>query len=124
MERGETFEGVVLLVERDEAFREVIQFVLERAGYLVLPARDCSEAMARIRGLGGRVITVIDLAPQGVHARRFVKLLRADVRLAATRVLVLTSLNRPHIDGVDRVLLEPFGAETVLAAVQELSHLV
>jgi CheY-like chemotaxis protein len=60
---------LVFLVEDDDDLRESIEALLEAEGYVVLGARNGTEALARMRGSYGTSIAVIDLLMPGMDGR-------------------------------------------------------
>ena len=79
----DTIEGRVLVVDDDDAVRELMTELLSRAGFEVLPAINGSEAVERMRAEGDQIsVIVLDIDMPGVdggQALREIRELRADV---------------------------------------------
>jgi CheY-like chemotaxis protein len=79
--------GSVLVVDDDEATREVVSRHLRRAGYSTIEARDGEEALLRARVLGPGLI-ILDLLMPGIDGFEVLRTLRNEgIR---TPVVVLT----------------------------------
>jgi signal transduction histidine kinase/ActR/RegA family two-component response regulator len=78
---------LVLVLDDDDAVREVLVAMLGRAGYLVVHARSCEEALAATETLNGLRAVVVDLVLGGASGRQFVERVRAlrpEVRVLYT----------------------------------------
>jgi PAS domain S-box-containing protein len=109
----------VLVVDDDDDFRDVLRQELQRAGYVVLDARDAASAIQIARSSRPDVITV-DLVMPGLDGWSFIERLRADETLTAIPIVVVsgapdakTSGRRPidvsvvaKGEGTDRLLRE------------------
>lgn len=71
--RGE----LVLVLDDDDAVRELMVTMLERAGYTVVQARTCDEALAASAAASGLRAVIVDLVLSGPSGRQFVERLRA-----------------------------------------------
>src|SRR3954454_20369175 len=93
--------GDVLVVDDDEATREIVQRHLRRAGYSTAEARDGEEALLRTRVLAPAVI-ILDLLMPNVYGFEVLRTMRQEG--IKTPVLVLTgkTLNPEE----DRILRE------------------
>jgi two-component system, cell cycle sensor histidine kinase and response regulator CckA len=90
----------VLVVEREPQLLSLVQRVLEGEGFIVLPARDASEAEARLREYRGAVaIALASTEAEDEHHRLGMRLstLRPGLRLMPLRGRAPTA---PQHDGV------------------------
>ncbi len=113
-------KGVVFLADDDADLRENLQDALEDAGYLVLPARSGTEALARMRGLSGAALAIVDLNMPGMDGWELISAMRADKELASIPVLVISSHGRDPVKGANGFLRKPLALKELLRAVQEL----
>jgi CheY-like chemotaxis protein len=111
--------AVVFLVDDDNDLRESVEQVLEGEGYLVLGARDGTEALARMRGISMPAVAVIDLMMPGMNGWELAKAMRADPALRNIPIIVISIKARAPVKGADRVLNKPVTAEELLAVVKE-----
>ena len=109
----------VLVVDDDDAFRELMRRQLQYSGYVVFDARDAASALQIARATRPDVITV-DLLMPGIDGWNFIERLREEDSLAAIPVVVVsgatdakTSGKRPvdvsviaKSEGSDRLLRE------------------
>jgi CheY-like chemotaxis protein len=82
----------VLVVEDDNAAREVAVLLLEGQGYAVTRARDGREALALLRGQPLPDLIVLDLWMPGMNGQQFREHQRTDPALAAIPVLVVSAV--------------------------------
>jgi two-component system cell cycle sensor histidine kinase/response regulator CckA len=117
-----TGEGTVLLVEDEEAVREAAQFLLEKAGYVVLAASTGEMGVEVFRELKDEIQAVIlDVSMpgmDGLEVLRIIKSMRPD-----THVIVWTGFDEQDVadelrkHGVDAFLEKP-------AQVKELARVL
>ena len=112
----------LLLVEDNEANRELVTFLLEEAGYEVRHARDASSAMQELqRGLPDAVL--LDMSLPGTDGLAFVSGLRRDRRFDALPVIALTAhamrgdRERFLAGGCDAYLPKPIDTKSFVDAV-------
>jgi two-component system, chemotaxis family, chemotaxis protein CheY len=109
-------------VEDDAGLAEGIRDLLELEGFEVVWARDGAEGLEVLRDLDPRpVLILLDLMMPGVDGYEFRARQRADARLAAIPVLVLTADNMLRQQGTElgaSVLPKPFGVSELLAAIR------
>jgi DNA-binding response OmpR family regulator len=96
----------ILLVDDEPDALEVLAFKLKEAGYLILTAKDGSEAITLARNERPAVI-VLDLMLPEVDGLEVCKILRRDARTAAIPILMLTA----RAAEMDRVLGLELGAD-------------
>ena len=120
MGRG-LYKGAVVVVEDDEAERLLFQDALEDAGYLVLGARDGTEALTRLAGLAMKTVAVVDLHMPRMDGASLVVAMKADPRLRAIPIIAVTGKAfDAQVPGADRVLYKPISAEQLVREIAEL----
>ena len=117
---GSAHRGVVFIADDDDSLREMVRELLESAGYLVLPARNGLEALARMRGIGGASVAIVDLLMPGMDGRGLIATMRADAQLATIPILVLTGAKDDTVTDVDRIIRKPYQPAHLLDVVAEL----
>jgi len=113
----------VLLVEDDSGIAEGIRDLLEMEGYDVVWSQDGAEALEVLGRLDPLpMLILLDLMMPRVDGYEFRDRQRADARLAAIPVLVLTADPTPP----DRlaqlnasILRKPFGVDELLVAIRD-----
>ncbi len=118
--RHKAHKGVIFIAEDEPAVLESMQDALEDAGYLVLPGRDGHEALARMHGVSGASLAIVDLTMPGMDGWDLITRMRADKDLAHIPILVVSSHGRDPIKGADRLLRKPLTLKDLLRAVEEL----
>src|ERR1043166_6283196 len=83
-------KGVVFLADDDAMLRDSVLTTLEPHGYVVLPARDGAEALARMRGFVGRGVLLVDLAMPGINGVDLIDVVRRDMTLKDIAIIVVT----------------------------------
>jgi len=112
----------VLLVEDDAGIAEGIRDLLEMEGYEVVWSQDGAEGLEVLRRLDPLpMLILLDLMMPRLDGYEFRDRQRADARLAAIPVLVLTADPMPP-DGLAplnaTILRKPFGVDEFLAAIR------
>lgn len=113
-------KAVIFLADDDSDFRETLQRALEEDGYLVLPARTGIEALARMHGLSGLAIAIIDLKMPEMGGQRLITMMRADKALAAIPILAVSAHSDGPVKGADRFLRKPFHLKDLMRTIHEL----
>jgi two-component system chemotaxis response regulator CheY len=112
----------VLLVEDDVGIAEGIRDLLEMEGYEVVWSQDGAEGLDVLRRLDPLpMLILLDLMMPRVDGFEFRARQRADARLAAIPVLVLTADPTPpdRLAQLDAAILrKPFGVDELLAAIR------
>ena len=116
---------LVLVVDDSLTVRRVTQRLLEREGYRVQLAKDGLDAMAHLAGDELPSVVLSDIEMPRMDGFDLVRNMRADVRLAALPVIMITSRIAPkHRDyaqqlGVDQdhYLGKPYGEQQLLALI-------
>lgn len=115
---------VVVLVEDDDATREVFGMALEMEDLVVVTAASAQEALERIPVLRpAAVITDLTLAG-GVGGAALVRALRAQPDLAGVRYVAVTGTHRDQLPAeecalFDEVFLKPVDIGVVARAIRE-----
>lgn len=115
-----THKGVVFVADDEDAVRYSAQDILEEEGYLVLSARSGTEALARMRGIFGPSVAIVDLVMPGMNGWDLIEVMRADQELQHIPIIVLSGQGPKPIQGADRVMRKPYKAPELVRAVQEL----
>jgi chemosensory pili system protein ChpA (sensor histidine kinase/response regulator) len=114
---------LVLVVDDSLTVRRVTQRLLEREGYRVLLAKDGLDAMERLAGEELPRVVLSDIEMPRMDGFDLVRNLRADARLAALPVIMITSrIAQKHRDyahelGVDDYLGKPYDEEHLLSLI-------
>lgn len=116
-----TNKGIIFIAEDEATFRAILQEALEDSGYLVLPARSGTEALARMHGFSGSALAIVDLNMPGMNGWELIEAMRADDDLKHIRILVVSSCDPPPIQGADRMLQKPLKLKDLLRTVAELT---
>jgi DNA-binding response OmpR family regulator len=115
-------KATVLVVEDDDAIRELVAFHLSRAGLAVVEARDAAQANAALAGVD---VIVLDSMLPDVSGVAWLRRLRAAGG-ASCPVLMLTA-RASEFDrvegleaGADDYLVKPFSAAELVARIRAL----
>jgi CheY-like chemotaxis protein len=112
----------ILVVDDDDDVRATLQEALEAEGHLVLTAREGVEALARMRGLFGRVVALVDLSMPGMDGVALVAAMKADPNTSRIPVVVCTGVRGAKIPGAAAVLEKPFPLERLLDVIDTPTH--
>jgi CheY-like chemotaxis protein len=111
----------VLVVEDDEATREVLCDLLTCVGYSVRCARDGREALEQLRD-GHFAAMVLDVRMPTMDGHELRRRQRLDPRCARLPVVVISA--DPGIDlqvlAPDRVLRKPFDVDALIEALRDV----
>jgi DNA-binding response OmpR family regulator len=115
----------ILVVDDEPDAIELIKFNLKGAGYEVVTAADGDEALKKARSLLPDLI-VLDLMLPEVDGLEVCKTLRADSRLSATPIIMLTA-KAAEIDrvlglelGADDYVTKPFSPRELVLRIKRL----
>jgi signal transduction histidine kinase len=119
--------ALVLLVEDEQAVRELVRVILERAGYAVIEAGNAEEAETLFDAMPSVDLLITDVVMPGRSGfELFHRLLE---KLPSLRVLFISGytdyakIDRPIVDRDLAFLEKPFSAEALLTKVRDvLSH--
>ncbi|MGH9874707.1 MAG: response regulator [Pyrinomonadaceae bacterium] len=114
----------VLLVEDDRALRRLLQVVLERAGYKVVPATDGLEAMKLVLSQPIDAVVTDEIMPN-LSGHEFCRFLRNSPTLSHLPVILLSALDRKDAqpnaaDQADEFLTKPVSGERLIACIEKL----
>ena len=114
---------IVLIVEDEEAVRELEKFILEQVGYDVMEARDGLEGLTKAEFRRPDLI-LLDLMMPDVSGGRMFDEMKRHPATAGIPIVVVTGKPDAHqiFDdqiGPDNVIMKPFESETLLARIAE-----
>jgi CheY-like chemotaxis protein len=104
----------VLVVDDDEAIREVIQDVLGAEGVDVVCAADGAEALRLLATLPLPAAILVDERMPVMGGHELIRAVAADSRLAGIPITLMTGSGEPHPPGV-AALPKPFSLDHLLA---------
>lgn len=112
----------VLVVEDEEAVRELEKFILEAHGYEVVEARDGLEGLAKAEFRKPDLI-LLDLMMPDVSGGRMLEEMREHPHTAGIPIVVVTGKPDAHDEfdeaiGADNVVMKPFEASELLDRVR------
>jgi CheY-like chemotaxis protein len=103
----------VLVVEDDDATRQLLVAVVERNRLIAIPARDGQAAVALLRGHDFGAI-LLDLLLPELNGFEVLRLIACDRPELLPRVMVVTAAhsslwaNSPYLDKIRKVVVKPF----------------
>jgi CheY-like chemotaxis protein len=114
---------IVLIVEDEEAVRELEKFILEQVGYEVMEARDGLEGLTKAEFKRPDLI-LLDLMMPDVSGGRMFDEMKRHPATAGIPIVVVTGKPDAHqiFDdqiGPENVIMKPFEAETLLGRIAE-----
>jgi two-component system cell cycle sensor histidine kinase/response regulator CckA len=123
---GQATDGTILLVEDDEALRELVSQILDRTGYSVVPASNGEEALRLIDSPGHAEINLLisDVVMPGIGGKALAEQLQA--RLPDLKVLYISGypdeavVHHGMLDEGIAFLQKPFSATAIIQKVQEI----
>jgi DNA-binding response OmpR family regulator len=112
----------ILIVEDEEAVRELERFILEQHGYEVMEARDGLEGLTKAEFRKPDLI-LLDLMMPDVSGGRMFDEMQEHPATAGIPIVVVTGKPDAHqiYDdqiGAEDVIMKPFEAETLLARIE------
>ena len=116
-------ETRILVVEDEDAVRELLVATLEGAGYLPLPAADVAEAEASMAERAPELI-LLDWMLPGMSGIEFTRRLRREPALREVPIIMLTARGEEHSKvtgleaGVDDYVTTPFSTRELLARIK------
>ncbi|HZR98743.1 MAG TPA: response regulator [Chloroflexota bacterium] len=119
----QTTRPVVLVVEDDEGIAELLQMLLEGAGYRTERAADGASGLARVQA-GGLDLVLLDLMLPGLDGLELCRRVRAQNQDVFLPIIMMTALvtEQQRLDGfaagADDYVLKPFSPDELLARVQ------
>src|ERR687897_2878447 len=112
----------VLIVEDEEAVRELEKFILEQQGYDVMEARDGLEGLAKAEFRKPDLI-LLDLMMPDVSGGRMYDEMKEHPVTSGIPIIVVTGKPDAHqmFDdeiGAENVIMKPFDADTLLERIE------
>jgi DNA-binding response OmpR family regulator len=113
----------ILIVEDEEAVRELEKFILEQQGYDVMEARDGLEGLAKAEFKKPDLI-LLDLMMPDVSGGRMFDEMKDHPATSGIPIVVVTGKPDAHdiFDdeiGSDNVIMKPFEAATLLSRIKQ-----
>ncbi|MDQ3646772.1 MAG: response regulator [Actinomycetota bacterium] len=113
----------ILIVEDEEAVRELEKFILETQGYEVMEARDGLEGLAKAEFRRPDLI-LLDLMMPDVSGGRMFDEMKEHHATAGIPIIVVTGKPDAHEQfdeeiGPNNVVMKPFEADTLLARIRD-----
>ena len=115
--------SLVLVVEDDPDFREMVCVTLAEAGYLVAEAADGAEALQYLVAAGTPEpnVIVLDVQMPNMSGPQLMKVMKSYHRLQRIPVIVTSALARSADVGTDTTWLpKPFEAARLIDLVREM----
>lgn len=114
--------STVLLVEDDLDIRDILQDVLEREGYDVVPASNGKQAIdfLTMNQPARADAVILDLMMPLVSGWEVLKHMRADPILAGIPVIVLSAVTSDKPNGAHKFISKPFTLDMIFAALREV----
>jgi DNA-binding response OmpR family regulator len=115
----------VLIADDEPNIVISLEYLMKRAGYQVLIARDGQEALDTLRRERPRLV-LLDVMMPKKSGHEVCQELRADEQIAATLVLMLTAKGRDtDVDkglgvGADAYMTKPFSTKELVAKVAQM----
>jgi CheY-like chemotaxis protein len=105
----------ILIVDDDEAIREVLGGVLTDEGYAVVSAVNGAAALSLLEEMSEMPgLVLLDLMMPVMSGWEFLEVVRADERFAKVPIIVVSAMNAP---GVSEHLAKPIDLDRLLSAV-------
>jgi CheY-like chemotaxis protein len=111
--------GRVLVVDDDEAIRDVVAEVLRDEGYSVVCAENGAQAMREMQGDHHPDLVLLDLMMPVMSGWEVLEQLQADEELAQIPVVVVSAMTAP---GVREHLAKPIDLDHLLDTVGRLTR--
>jgi CheY-like chemotaxis protein len=113
----------ILIVEDEDAVRELEKFILERRGYEVMEAGDGLEGLTKAEFRKPDLI-LLDLMMPDVSGGRMLDEMRKHPTTAGIPIVVVTGKPDAHDTfdeqiGSENVIMKPFEAETLLKRIAD-----
>ncbi len=110
------------IIEDDARLSEILNIVLQQAGFSTEIVNDGAKAQARLETISPTLI-LLDLHLPSVPGVKLLQDIRADSRLAHTPVIIVTAdvnLAQSVKEQADHVLIKPMGISSLRAIVTRL----
>jgi CheY-like chemotaxis protein len=117
---------LIMLVDDDEDFRELLGEILGMQGYEVGATGDGADALARLNAGSSPSLIMLDMMMPRLDGEGFMRLLRRDPRTAAIPVVILSGHQAAAAKaaelGAAGCLVKPFDLSRLTSLVRELAH--
>jgi CheY-like chemotaxis protein len=114
----------ILIVEDEVLTSEYLEFVLQKAGYEVIPAGSAEEAIAVLEHRDDVQLVVTDINLQGgLNGLQLAALVRN--RWPSINIIVVTGYSAPRNEEIPTGSLfvpKPYSAEKIIEAVRHFQH--
>ena len=114
---------LVLLIEDDDAIAEVVEIVMQDAGYEVERATTVAAALMVVQGTPPAV-ALLDLTLPGASGLAFLRSCRESDRLVGLPIILLTGSQHPKLEAgfvPDAIVTKPFDIDDLAATVERLT---
>jgi CheY-like chemotaxis protein len=113
------YRASVLVVDDDEAIREVVAEVLRDEGYRVTCAENGEQALRELRQGDPPDLMLLDLMMPVLSGWEVLEELEADERLAALPIVIVSAMAGP---ATKEHLLKPIDLERLLSTVERVTE--
>jgi two-component system, OmpR family, response regulator CpxR len=108
----------VLVVDDDEAIRDVVAEVLREEGYDVVCAQNGAQALHQLQGDGPTDLVLLDLMMPVMSGWEVLEEMQSDDRLSRIPVVVVSAMSAP---GASEHLAKPIDLDRLLDTVGRLT---
>lgn len=119
----------VLVMDDDTSSRQIIQTVLEDAGYVVEEAAEGASALARLQASQEPMVALLDLRMSGVDGFQVLRTVAAEPPLATRHAYIVFTANTvsPGLNALRAqiqapLLSKPLDVDQLLAAVEKAAE--
>lgn len=113
-------KSIILVVEDEKESRDTLRELLEFEGYAMQTAVNGQEALATLNSSGDKIcIMLLDLFMPVMNGWQVIEQLKADGRLGATQIVIITSAPYQAPAGMP-VFQKPLDLDKVMHEVQRL----
>jgi two-component system alkaline phosphatase synthesis response regulator PhoP len=130
LDAGRSGEGpdqpaTILCIDDDRLLLSFVSDALERRGFRTLVAMDGPSGIEMAKAERPDLI-LLDVVMPTMNGLEVCRRLRAEAKLAATPVVLLTALNDPHLGfegkeaGATTTMRKPFGVEHIIATIERI----
>jgi CheY-like chemotaxis protein len=108
----------ILIVDDDAEIREVVCYVLRKAGFEPFGASDGQEALTLLTQMPPPSLILLDLTMPIMNGYEFLRRLRKRRLLSRTPVVITSALNEVP-DGAHVLLRKPYGISRLMEVVRQ-----
>jgi two-component system chemotaxis response regulator CheY len=117
--RHAVHDTTILVVDDDDAIREIVGDALEEEGYSVLRAENGAAALEVLRSAARPLLVLLDMMMPVMNGWEFLTALEAHDKLANLPVVVISAVADRHTMGGKRVLTKPIDLMQLIKVVEE-----